>query len=162
MNESSSSALHALQSLPEHDAPSHLWSRILESRLEDERRRSRRMTLIGGAMAAALAVAIVLPLSIRDPQPSAPSASQVVPELMLQARLMEERLANTSFQRTRLQKTSASLLQLRQAELTQLDEALSSAYASGAEPTTVERLWRERVALLSEMLNILEAGAGAI
>ena len=75
---------------------------------------------------------------------------------------MEERLANTGFQRTRLQKTPASLLQLRQAELSQLDEALATAYAQNASPEVLERLWRERVSLLNEMLNILEAGAGAI
>lgn len=161
MNEPAPRLLQALQQLPEHDAPTHLWSRVLESRLNEERRRSRRMAMVGGALAAALVLAVALPLTLQQQSPAMPAA-QTVTDLMLEARLMEERLANTGFQRTRLQKTPASLLQLRQAELSQLDEALATAYAQNASPEVLERLWRERVSLLNEMLNILEAGAGAI
>jgi hypothetical protein len=114
-----------LASLPDVDPPEVLWSRLQQRRRPPARPRSSRRAWAGGAIAAALALALVL----LWPSPEVP-----MPEIR------------------RVASSAAPLAATRaDAGLRRLDDELALAYARNADEAELAALWQTRERLIDSL-----------
>lgn len=146
-----------LNGLPEREVPAHLWSRIRETRELDQRSRRKRHTWWGAAAAAVFTLALLIPLL----RPAAQATSEL-DRLMLETRVLEERLGAQPQVVIQLSSGGQANYRLLQAQLTALDTALSSAYEGGARPEVLLGLWQQRLKLLTELVDVVETGSSPI
>ena len=144
-----------LRSLPQFTPPSSGWTE-LQRRLEQTRQQRRqRVALFALAASVVLTLGTVSTLPIwRAParlDATAPAQSPELRSLMAQSRALESNLQQTRSQVAMWDAASAARAAALQRDLTIVDLQLS--YAS---PTGAQRLWRDRVNLLSNLLRTHE------
>ncbi len=156
-----------LQGLPERQPPAHLWQRIMETQLSQQRQRSRRNGwLAAGSMAAALVMAVSLGLVLGGQQQSAPSptnpaVSGQLTALMQRTEQLERALREQRSEFARLASTQQQLVRAQQAQIIALDQSLALAYERNDSPETLARLWQRRVDLMVDLVSIYDPSPGA-
>ena len=144
-----------LERIPQADLPSHLWSRILETRLVLEQQRRRRMLLTWGLANAAVLALLAAAWLASLPRPSAtPESLQAI---ISRSQVLEERLLAYEGRFAQLEAAQRILAEQQQAQLTALDQSLAEAYSEGQSVDDLDALWRQRAGLVGSLLLLYEA-----
>jgi hypothetical protein len=146
-----------LRELPDFDPPAGGWMRLTE-RLERPAARYRPLLplALAASISLALGLAALLPTSAPDvPAPTPSKSATQVAALMQQSQVLEARLQSVRPQvmvwNGALADTAAHL----KSDLAVVD--LQLAYAGPkANPQAVQRLWQDRVALMSRLVQTHE------
>jgi hypothetical protein len=140
-----------LRELPSYAPPSGGWM-ALQQRLEvRQRRRRARSALLAMAACLVVTAGVLGSLSAPTPQPSvvmAPAARTELAQLMAQSRALESSLARQRQEVSLWDSASAVRAEGLEHELSIVDLQLAYARPPGA-----QRLWRDRVDLLSNLLR---------
>lgn len=158
-----------MQSLPELDPPAAIWSRIQARAAAPAAPRHSR---IGLAVAAALVVAVVSGLLMRQPaspslqaplaMPAESAAADEVPleELVAQSRELEEILQHLPGRPAVERVSLAATIDTIEQRVQWLDQQISYAPADALNDAQTYRLWSERVALMDSLVKVRYAEGG--
>ncbi|MFK7956720.1 MAG: hypothetical protein AB8B96_11530 [Lysobacterales bacterium] len=163
-----------LSDLPDKGLPAHLWHRILQTQLADQRRKSRRNGWLAvGAMAAALGLALGLGLTLgqsvelsTDRQPSIalevqPAVGNQLAALMQRTEQLERSLREQRDEFARLASTQQQWVRAQQAQIIALDQSLALAYERNESADALALLWQRRVDLMADLISIYDTSGGA-
>lgn len=142
-SEMSLKSLH-LDNLPAFDPPADLWPRIAAT--YEGRRRNRRRTLFGTALAAGIALLAVAVPQLRGPQ----RMDDALTVLQQRSQALEVELADLS--------ANATTPIESEAELRAIETALQAAYDRGGADAEIAPLWQARNDLLSSLIAVHAAG----
>jgi len=143
-----------LRALPSFDPPRDRWQGV-ERTLRQERR-TRRISLSAGLMAAA-AVVVLSFLALRRPAP--PSGDASLQQAMAESATMEQVFKSLQPDARALSGPAASAVVELENQLARVDAALNDTTAWRSDPQRVADLWRQRAGLLSALVDVHETRA---
>lgn len=139
-----------LRNLPDFEPPEDGWSR-LQRRLPSPRRRGRRVA--GGfALAASLLIAVGALLAPQTGRIAGPGGDLELERLVRRSQALERDLARLRPQVAVWDQPHATAVQSIENRLAVVDLQLNY-----AEPASARRLWRDRVALMSTLVQTHQA-----
>ena len=136
-----------LRELPVGEPSPDLWQRIADTHAGRLRRARRRRAMIGSGLAAMILVAVLV-----APTWLAPSATQREVDWQARAQALELQLRALR-EGADAQADSAGALET-QSEIARVDDALQTAYDTGAQKDQLELLWKRRSELLGALISV--------
>lgn len=142
-----------LKALPDFDPPPGGWSRLI-NQLERKPPRRARRALAPLALAATVVVALGAAWTLRTAPVVAPAPTEVA-RLMQQSQALENELARVRPQVSVWNGNLAATTAALRSDLAVVDVQLGYAQAS-SNPAGVQRLWQNRVSLMSQLVKTHE------
>lgn len=143
-----------LRAMPSFAAPRDRWQ-VVERTLRQERR-TRRVSLSAGLLAAA-AVVVLSFLALRRPAPSQGDAA--LQQAMAESATMEQVFKSLQPDARALNGPAASAVMELEDQLARVDAALNDTTAWRSDPQRIADLWRQRAGLLSALVDVHETRA---
>jgi len=143
-----------LRALPAFAPPRDRWP-LVEQTMRRERR-TRRMSLSAGMVAAA-AVVVLSFLALR--RPSASHDDAALQQAMAESATMEQVFKSLHPDSRALSGSAASAVVELEDQLARVDAALNDTIAWRSDPQRVADLWRQRAGLLSALVDVHETRA---
>jgi hypothetical protein len=143
----------ALKALPDLTPPRDRWPVIMEAYMA-ARRRTRRVRLLWGGLAAAAVMVLALGLSavLEEPTTSADAAPEI-DVLVQQSQRLEDVLRTLRPERRVMSGYTATAIVNLEDRIAALDAGIGAAQDRGVAPAELRRLWQERVVLMDALVN---------
>ena len=133
--------------LPVGEPSPDLWQRIADTHAGRMRRARMRRAMIGSSLAAMILVAVLV-----APTWLAPSATQREVDWQARAQALELQLRALRDSADARADSDGALE--TQSEIARVDDALQTAYDTGAEKDQLELLWKRRSELLGALISV--------